>query len=209
MGRGKATPLIINGTDYRRSKSCAFCKKTYFKNILVNEKNWIKSKSCSNKCRIDSMIGHKQPGKIRRKMTEEEKVLRNKKMEKLMLNHWNKGRKHTVEAKIKMSITRQNIPKEQWAGYKTSLDRMERMKFRLEVQKKVFERDNYTCQMCSSRGGALQVDHIQPWSEYVELRFDIKNCRTLCMDCHYKITFGREKPKDVLAWGHNLSRIGG
>lgn len=27
------------------------------------------------------------------------------------------------------------------------------------------------------------------------------------MDCHYKITFGHEKPKDILVWGHNLSHV--
>jgi 5-methylcytosine-specific restriction endonuclease McrA len=59
------------------------------------------------------------------------------------------------------------------------------------------------------KGCALQVDHIQPWAEYVELRFDINNCRTLCMACHYKITFGKDMPKGVTTWGHNLSQIGG
>jgi len=71
------------------------------------------------------------------------------------------------------------------------------------MQKEVFERDNYTCQMCDERGGKLQVDHIQSWAEYVELRFDMKNLRTLCMDCHYLITFGKKKPEGVI-WGHNL-----
>ena len=95
-----------------------------------------------------------------------------------------------------------------WKGGISSKDRLERQRFRQTVQKEVLERDDYSCQMCGDRGCALQVDHIQPWSEYVELRFDINNCRTLCMDCHYKITFGKEIPKDVKAWGHNLSKIG-
>lgn len=29
---------------------------------------------------------------------------------------------------------------------------------------------------------------------------------TLCAKCHYKITFGREMPKTVKGWGHNLLR---
>lgn len=95
-----------------------------------------------------------------------------------------------------------------WHGGTTSVDRLERVRFQRTIQKQVFERDNYTCQICGTRGGWIQVDHIKPWAEYVELRFDINNCRTLCMGCHYKITFGREKPKDVV-WGHNLSQIGG
>lgn len=67
---------------------------------------------------------------------------------------------------------------------------------------------------CSSKCYQEQIDPtsylpIQPWAEYVELRFDINNCRTLCMACHYKITFGKDMPKGVTAWGHNLSQIGG
>lgn len=91
-----------------------------------------------------------------------------------------------------------------WKGGTQSQDRLERVKFQKTIQKKVFERDNYTCQICGIRGGWLQVDHIQSWAEYVKLRFSMKNCRTLCMDCHYLITFGKKKPKN-LVWGHNLS----
>lgn len=93
-------------------------------------------------------------------------------------------------------------------GYQpvTSDDRLERGKFRKYIQKKVFERDNYTCQLCGERGGDLQVDHIQSWVDYIELRFCIDNCRTLCMKCHYQITFGKPMPPTVRAWGHNFSR---
>jgi 5-methylcytosine-specific restriction endonuclease McrA len=78
--------------------------------------------------------------------------------------------------------------------------------FRKTIQKQVLERDDYTCQICGQKGNELQVDHIQPWAEYVELRFDINNCRTLCMRCHYKVTYGREMPITVKKWGYNLGR---
>ena len=76
------------------------------------------------------------------------------------------------------------------------------------MQKLIFERDNYTCQMCGTKNGegktvSLQVDHIQSWKEYVELRFSMDNCRTLCMDCHYFVTFGKKKSQDLI-WGHNF-----
>ena len=90
-----------------------------------------------------------------------------------------------------------------WQGGISSKNDLERARFKQIVQKKVLERDNYTCQMCDERGGYLQVDHIQSWSEYVELRFDMKNLRTLCMDCHYLVTFGKKKPEDLI-WGHNF-----
>lgn len=80
-----------------------------------------------------------------------------------------------------------------------------RDKFRREMQGKVFERDNYTCQICNERGGDLQVDHIQSWAKYPELRFKMDNCRTVCMSCHYYLTFKRKLPKGI-KWGHNFSK---
>lgn len=53
-------------------------------------------------------------------------------------------------------------------------------------RKAVFKRDNFTCQLCSTRGGILNADHIKPWALYPELRFDLDNGRTLCLPCHLK-----------------------
>ena len=58
-------------------------------------------------------------------------------------------------------------------------------------RKSVLKRDNYTCQFCGKRGGKLHVDHVKPWIEYPELRFDIDNGRVLCQPCHAKTdTYG-------------------
>ena len=51
-------------------------------------------------------------------------------------------------------------------------------------REKVFERDDYTCQICGIRGGEIQADHIKPQSVYPELRFELSNGRTLCRPCH-------------------------
>lgn len=170
------------------NKTCLFCKKDY----EVHPYRSSISKFCSHLC----YSKHKKTVIVP--------------MERIqpMLNA-NKNRiyqKHTAEAKKKMSASRQGLSLSDWKGYKTSGEKLERMKFRIEVQKKVLERDNYTCQLCGEKGVNLQVDHIQPWSEYVELRFDINNCRTLCMKCHYKVTFGKEMPNKI-TWGNNLSKI--
>lgn len=141
------------------------------------------------------------------------------------------GKTHSIETRRKMStIMKANLPVKafkkgaipwnkgiscnagkdhpNWKGGISPHDKSQRSKFGKTMQSTVFERDDYTCQICGLRGVDLQVDHIQPWKDYVELRFSMDNCRTLCAKCHYKITFGREMPKDVKGWGHHLLKGG-
>jgi 5-methylcytosine-specific restriction endonuclease McrA len=54
----------------------------------------------------------------------------------------------------------------------------------VEWRKTVFERDDYTCQHCQQRGGALQAHHIRSWSKYPDLRYEVENGVTLCIACH-------------------------
>jgi len=56
-------------------------------------------------------------------------------------------------------------------------------------RKAVFERDNYTCQDCGKRNGkgihvVLHPHHIQSFTQYPELRFEVSNGITVCKDCH-------------------------
>jgi 5-methylcytosine-specific restriction endonuclease McrA len=53
-----------------------------------------------------------------------------------------------------------------------------------EWRQTVFERDDYTCQHCQQRGGALQAHHIRSWSKYPDLRYEVENGVTLCIACH-------------------------
>lgn len=111
---------------------------------------------------------------------------------------WNKGMRHPE---------RSGISHPRWKG-RSTFDYRERRRFRVVMQKLIFERDDYTCQLCGVRGIDLQVDHIQSWAEYIELRFSMDNCRTLCAKCHYEITFKKPMPKNIKAWGHNLLKGG-
>lgn len=55
----------------------------------------------------------------------------------------------------------------------------------------VFKRDNFTCVICNIKNKKgmgktilLHADHIKSFAHYEDLRFDISNGRTLCIDCH-------------------------
>jgi hypothetical protein len=118
-----------------------------------------------------------------------------------------KGHHLSEEHRIKLSLAVKGYKHPNWKGGITPKDKFERAKFRRIIQKDVLRRDDYTCQMCGQRGGELQVDHIQSWKEYVELRFNINNCRTLCKSCHYKITFDKLIPDKNIHWGNNLKKV--
>lgn len=94
-----------------------------------------------------------------------------------------------------------------WKGGVTTTNRLARDKFNKTTRPKVYKRDDYTCQLCGKRGIELQVDHILPWSKYPDLRFDIDNCRTLCVPRHYKITFGKPMPLETKVWGGHYNVI--
>ncbi len=57
----------------------------------------------------------------------------------------------------------------------------------------VFERDDYTCQICKQKGGRLNADHIKPFAYFHKLRLSLENGRTLCESCHRKT--------DTYGWG--------
>ena len=71
-------------------------------------------------------------------------------------------------------------------------------------RKSVFERDGYMCVIGKKEhGDRLQADHIKPFSLFPELRFELSNGRTLCIDCHKKTdTYGgriiKLKTKSIL-----------
>jgi hypothetical protein len=51
-------------------------------------------------------------------------------------------------------------------------------------RKKVFIRDNYTCQLCSIRNVELHAHHKKPKSTHRHLIFEVSNGITLCGNCH-------------------------
>jgi hypothetical protein len=114
---------------------------------------------------------------------------------------WNKGLLAKYDTRI-----RSGNKHPFWKGGITPNEVRQRTVFKQKIQKQIFKRDNYTCQFCSQVGGYLQVDHIQSWADFPDLRFSVDNCRTLCMACHYKLTHKRLLPEAIKNWGHNMQR---
>ena len=81
-----------------------------------------------------------------------------------------------------------------WRGGVSDLKRLRREKIEYkEWRNKIFERDNYTCQICLRKGGILNADHIRPIVFYPELIHEVTNGRTLCVSCHRQTeTYGRK-----------------
>lgn len=90
-----------------------------------------------------------------------------------------------------------------WMGGLTSLYQRIRYCSRYKQWRTtVYQRDNYTCQICGQLGGKLHADHIYPFSLIVkdlekiyttyekivacELLWMLNNGRTLCVSCHKK-----------------------
>lgn len=109
------------------------------------------------------------------------------------------GLKRTEETKTKMKqIWQERL--EQWKkeGWIPKIYRGKNSVESKEYIKKVLKRDDYTCQICSHRGGSnLDIHHIKKISEYPELAYDLNNGITLCKSCHRK-TFKREKEFEYL-----------
>ena len=91
---------------------------------------------------------------------------------------WNKGKSYPL-------LKNRGENHYNWQGCITSVNQTIRHSVEYKLWREaVFKRDDYTCQICFTRGKELQADHIKPFSLYPELRFAIDNGRTLCVECH-------------------------
>lgn len=72
-----------------------------------------------------------------------------------------------------------------WQGGKTAeTKRFRNSALYREWRKEVYERDNYTCQICFKRGGKLTAHHIIPFNLRTDLALLPQNGITLCWPCH-------------------------
>lgn len=98
----------------------------------------------------------------------------------------------SLESRIKLSCSLRNINIEDFDGFVTDDDPRklhEERKLHEDWKKLIFERDNYTCKICGrkrKRGDRviLNSHHIKSWKNFPELRRNLDNGITLCVECH-------------------------
>lgn len=91
----------------------------------------------------------------------------------------------TMENRIKSSCRQHGISIEDFTGFSTTEQHMARNNtYYKEWIRKVFTRDNYTCQCCGKHGGNLNAHHLYNFSTHEDLRYNVDNGITLCEQCH-------------------------
>jgi len=204
---GKIFKCLACGEDFRSKKACVsrmpkFCSRKCAGKRFAKPKtclncgsifvNWNNKTFCSMTCNAKWKRG-------RPLSAQHKRALSMAKAGKLIPHL------RTVEVRIKISISLAGKPqpwnrgknhpnykdggRAAWARQK-DMGRAEYKRWR----RAVFERDDYTCQICGERGGRLCADHIMPYGDFPLLRYELSNGRTLCQDCHRRTkTYGRRK----------------
>ena len=119
------------------------------------------------------------------------------------------GKTHSLEARIKISDSKKGIipwnkglkfmagdKNPNWkGGIADKLNILRHTPVYYEWRKKVYDRDNYECQICAVKGNGknLNANHIKRFIDFPEYRYEVENGITLCVNCHRKMVTGHEK----------------
>lgn len=72
-----------------------------------------------------------------------------------------------------------------WLGGKSQENQIGRSSLEyVEWRINVFRHDFFTCQKCKQKGKKLNAHHINSWIDYIDMRYDVNNGITLCIECH-------------------------
>lgn len=122
---------------------------------------------------------------IKSKMPYAECHRKEKERERGRRRYVKKGYNLKSKLNIRLGIKSFGEQNPNWKGGVTPI--CKKIRTSLEYKKwrmKVFFRDNFICQGCGIRGCYLEAHHIKSFSKFPELKFDVNNGVTLCLDCH-------------------------
>lgn len=96
---------------------------------------------------------------------------------KLNIPTWNKGKEHTA-------IKGDKNPN--WIKDRTLIKRQPERNNPLYKlwRKEVLIRDGFKCVWCNATRVKFHVDHIKPYAQCIDSRYEISNGRVLCIPCH-------------------------
>lgn len=175
---------ISMGRVYR--KECQYCGSNY-KGLGA----FFCSQKCSNTARVNDEFRKKLSEAQKKRWTPERRKWRSE------LNKARGIRPPGFEKGHKLGFVGKGKDNPNWKGGITPIHISIRASKEYKLwRKEVYERDGYKCIKCGVLGNGknLNADHIKPFSKYPDLRLDISNGRTLCIDCHKKTpTYGRPK----------------
>jgi hypothetical protein len=188
------------------NKICLKCGKEFTKPVTYSKKEWEQRKYCSQNCANSATAlsngrpfkkGQVSPNKG--KKFPERSGKNNPVWSRVEITCEYCGKKFLVVKSRKDNAKYCSRSCSYSDKNKTPInEKIRKSKKYKEWRTAIFERDNYTCQICGARNFKgngktikLHADHIKPFAYYPELRFDINNGRTLCEDCHKKTdTYG-------------------
>ena len=159
---------------------CKVCEGVFKRTLNPKAIASGKGKYCSLKCYYSSLMGKPSWNKGKPHTEEHKRHLKE--------NHkGNTGGKWSADQRLRFSLKSRGENSRNWKGGVTEKNKLLRRSFEFKQwRESVFIRDDFTCVFCGVRGGEIHPDHIKPFADYPELRFELSNGRTLCAPCHRK-----------------------
>lgn len=158
------------------TKNCIICKTDFTKPLRQRLDWWRTAKYCGQECYKKRVISEETREKMRKHMKG---------------NKYSLGFKHSEETRRHRAMIWQ-IKREAGLFKSPKPNPRANRKYK-EWRLTILERDNFTCTECGIQGKSarLEIDHIKPFRDFPELRFESMNVRTLCRECHKKTdTYG-------------------
>lgn len=130
-------------------------------------------------------LGHRKTDASRKAISKGHKGKRLTDEHRKKLSQAKLGKVLSEEHRKKIAESHRGEKSHFWDGGKTAEGRLIRGSIEYKLWRQaVFRRDDWRCVWCCKRGIELNADHIRPFSTHPELRLELSNGRTLCVECH-------------------------